>query len=393
MPGILEFNDFVKSTGQATLGTVDKVLNESTRNTLIVGKLLKGAGWSRVLKGGKTIQDFVMFDDPATYRDYDPMEPDEWKYKDVMQDHSIPWKFSKDHTVWTEQDIELNDNTEHMTREGWFQMFKRLRDIKFQAMWTSFNQGWDAAFGRQALSVMETGSKVPYSLHFLVNDWTNGIVTAAGAGTAYTTIQGFAPATNPKWRVQQSTYAQDPRNLAPGEDWDLFDAMEQAHQLAGFANLPVHGSEAAVNPDGSRGQPDMILTQLDGRRNYQVGLRRSNDTLLKKQDGSYPGPAWADTPIYWWSLLDTVVQYDSTDAAGWGTFNGALTKKKGPRYMGINSQFLFPVLHNRMYAKLGEVKEHPNQEGVFRVSVKHWHNTFARSLKRQFIVTPSATLS
>lgn len=395
MPGIdiSYFNDFMDNTGPALLTNAQDVLNEATRNTYIYGRMMKGAGIARTLKGGKTIRDVIMFDEKSTRQHVQRGQEFNWQNPQVTQYHEVPWKFTLDHLAWDAAEIDLNDNTEYMTDAGWFHMFKEVKRIKWERLWTSWYNGCeDDLWATPSLGQMESsGGKTPYCIPALVNEEANGLYNTAITGNWTTggTKQGMSVTLNPKWDNVRQTMAQLPTTPALGADWDGFQALSKAVHQSGFAPLPGKGEQYSE----SVSHPQFIATQLDGVTNMEIALRRHNDRLLTPQDANYGNPRFAGIDVVWVATLDTALLYPDASAGGLGTYNGATTVKTGPRYYGINPLYLFPVLHAKYYAKVGNVREHPNQVDTFVQIVQQWHNLYARSLRRQFIVAPSATLS
>jgi hypothetical protein len=385
--GIEQFNDFMTNTGPAILTGPKDVLNEAVKNTYLYGRMLKGAGESRVLKGGKTIDDIVMFDEKSTRQHVQPNQEFIWQNPQVSVAHSIPWKYTLDHIAWTEQEIELNDNGDYLSDEGWFHKFKDIKNLKWERLWTSwFNGCEDDLFATPKKSTMEdTGGKVPYSIPCFVNEKTNGLYTEAVTGT-WTTKGGLSPTTYPKWDNIRETYADSPDSLAIGEDWDCFGALSRAFHKSRFAPLP--SKEGYSDPTSNAAY---IATSLEGVTNYEVALRQANDHLMSAQDPHYPHPVFAGIDLVWVSNLDTAALHPGPATGGLNPYNTATAA--GPRYWGINPKYLFPVLHQNYYMKVGKVREHPNQVGTYVQVVQQWHNLYPRSLRRQFIVYPSATLS
>lgn len=385
--GIEQFNDYMTSTGVAQLTGVKDVLNEAQRNTYLYGRMLKGAGESRVIKGGKTIDDIVMFDEKSTRQHVQPNQEFNWQNPQVAVSHSIPWKFTLDHIAWTEQEIELNDNGDYLTDEGWFHKFKDVKNLKWERVWTSwFNGCEDDLWAIPKKSTMEdTGGKVPYSIPCFVNEYASGLYTASASGT-WLTKGGLSPSTYAKWDNQRQSYADDPNALAAQEDWDCFQALSKAFHKSRFAPLPTKEqySEPTTNPA-------YIATCLEGITNYEVALRLANDNLVSHQDPHYGRPVFAGIDLVWVSTLDTASLYAGAATGGLNPYNTATAA--GPRYYGINPKYLFPVLHTNYYMKVGKVREHPNQVGTYVQVIQQWHNLYPRSLQRQFIVYPSATLS
>lgn len=391
--GIEQFNDFMNTTGVAVLGSAKDVINETQKNTYIYGRMLRGGGMSKTLKGGKKIRDYLMMNEKSTRRHIGVAPELTWENPQTSVYHEIPWRYTIDHISWTDQEIEQNDNTEYMSDDGWFHMFKELKHLKWERLWSSWYNGCeDDTFATPSKANMEDeAGRVPYSIPCFVNEMSNGLYTAAVTGT-WTTKAGLSPTSgdaNGKWDNVRETYAKDPALLSVGVDWDGFKALSRAVHRTGFQPLPGKGgsfSEPETNPQ-------FIATSIGGITNYEIALRRSNDRLVSAQDPHYAYPQFAGIDLIWVSNLDTAILHPSSDTGGLGTYDGANTTARGARYFGINPKYLFPVLHARYYAKVGKVRNHPNQEGANIQTIQQWHNLFPRSLRRQFCVYPSATLS
>lgn len=102
MPGLSmqAFLDYVVDTGPVFLSDDDTIINNVSRRSFIMGKLLRGSPASKVLQGGDKIQEVLYLNAARTYQqigrnsDINRVNPQ----KDVLM--SLDWRFAHDQLVW-----------------------------------------------------------------------------------------------------------------------------------------------------------------------------------------------------------------------------------------------------------------------------------------------------
>lgn len=385
------FGDFQKATSPAFVTGPDAVLNEAMkRNYISMRHFVKGRSAADIMQGGRVIRDEIMFDEQSTAVFAHPDETFTWSQPQVLTEWEISWRYLVDHKAWNDQIVEQNI-TPGMTRSARHKAYKHLKRVLEQRMWTSlFNKIEDQLWAVPEVADMETASgKQPYSIPAIINEETNGLfysVAAVTGKTAWTTVQGINPVTQPKWVPQQETYSSSA--VSTGAD-NILHAFDKMWTLTKF-NAPGTKDEY-FNDSSMFGQ--FIACSNGGLNVYQQLLRDSQDRFVtaSRQDPAYVQPEYAGVPVERVDTLGGALLYGAEtltnplvgEVAGLG-----VGESNGPRYYWCSADYLKMVWHSRNYMDVKSVKEHPNQVFTHVQPVATWYNTFACSRQRLGIVSP-----
>ena len=398
------FNDFMTATDSAILTSADSIVNEAVKQNYLLRRFLKGRGPQEILQGGKTIKDQIMFDEDSTFEYYQPNATFTWENPQVLSEWEINWRFCVDHMSWTDHEIELNAGG-GLGRGARHAVYKRLRRVKEQRLWTSLLNGIeDSLFAVPSSTEMElnTGTK-PYSLPAFINERANTLFEEA-SGTAWTTVQGINPTSTgkSKWKNKVTLYdAGDHTLVASG----IFAAFDDMFLSVKFQAPPTR--QEYFESDSLYRQ--FIACSKLGLTTYTQLMRDKNDRLLapSMQDPAYLKPTYGGIELEYVAALDSAALYEGhtgdallaesvdegtsapTDSIGDGGQSGD-TKYQGPRYYWINSNYLKPVFHNKRYMHRHPVMTHPNQPFTHVQPIDCWMNMVCSSRMRQGIVAPGA---
>ena len=401
------FNDFMTATDSTILTSADSIVNEAVKQNYLLRRFLKGRGPQEILQGGKTIKDQIMFDEDSTFEYYQPNATFTWENPQVLSEWEINWRFCVDHMSWTDHEIELNAGG-GLGRNARHAVYKRLRRVKEQRLWTSLLNGLeDALFAVPSSSNMEeAGGTTPYSLPAFINERTNTLFEEA-TGTAWSTVQGIDPTATgkTKWKNKVSLYdATDHTTVGSG----LIAAFDDMFLSVKFQAPPTK-QEYFENDNMYR---QFIACSKLGITAYVQRLRAENDRLVSSsmQDPAYLKPAYGGIELEYVAALDTVALYEDhtgdellaesvdegtsapADSIGDGGHDGD-TKYQGPRYYWINANYLKPVFHNKRYMHRHAVMTHPNQPFTHVQPIDCWMNMVCQSRQRQGIVAPGAAFT
>lgn len=392
------FNDFVNSTGPSFLTSADAVVNEAVKNNYLLRRFLRGADKAKIIQGGRVIRDEILLDEQSTFQYYQPNETFAWKNPQVLTEWEINWRFAVDHMSWTDQEIELNVY-EGMTSSARHQVYKRVKRVKEQRMWTSLLNGMeDQLFAVPEVTKMEsaTGTE-PYSLPAFINEEANTLFgsTATGApGSAWTTVEGIASATESKWRNQVVTYtnpnANPPGTGSPNVD-NIINAFDEMYLKVRFDTPPTR-QQYFEDPHLNA---QFIACSRRGQNTYRQIMRASQDTYVttSRQDPAYNQPQYSGIDLVYVSTLDSAALYShSTASSALQAEIGANTANSGPRFYWINGNYICPVFHTRRYMYMHDTMRHPNQPFTTVRPTDCWYNCVARSRQRHGIVTPSGAV-
>ena len=389
------FNDFMTATDSAILTSPDSIVNEAVKNNYLLRRFMKGRGPEEVLQGGKTIKDQILFDEDSTFEYYQPNATFTWQNPQVLEEWEIQWRFCVDHMSWTDHEIELNAGG-GLSSKARHAVYKRLRRVKEQRLWTSLINGVDdALFAVPDTAEMEAaGGTKPYSIPCFINEATNGLFHNGTA--AWTTKQGIDPTVLTKWKPKQATYDVDHHGGLAAHD-------NSAGVLAAFDNMYLSVKFSAPPTKQEYFENDNLYRQFIacsklGITTYSQILRLQQDRFaVSPQDPAFIKPTYAGIELEYVSDLDTAALYtaqsgnalvqESNGQISVGS-GAAQALSMGPRYYWINANYLKPVFHAKRYMHRHDVMTHPNQPFTHVQPVDCWMNFVCQSMQRQGIISP-----
>ena len=385
---INEFADFVEGTGPTYVTGPKDLVNEAVKNTYYFGRLMQGdVNSTKILQGGADIRESIVFRDNGTFETYNPGQNHDWKNPQRLDKIQAFWKFTMAHMSWTEQEILLNEKIAYGTEEARFHQYVDIRNEKELLMWTSkWNGLEDLLWAEPDILTMDgegTGFTQPSSIPLYINEDTDGLF--ARNGTTFSTIEGIDPtaaATDGKFTPQQLTYDSSTVN----DDGNIVSMFDEMFMDVSFEQPYMH-KQYWEDP---RLNKQMILTTKVGRKAAMVLLRAGSDRYaVGSQDPAYPDPVYNGIPIARVSTLETATLYD--DGSSDNTTE-ALADIKGPRFIWLNGNYLYPVFHRDRYFSKFEVTKHHNVPDTWVCPVATWYQVICTSRQRQGILSPSVDL-
>ncbi len=404
-----QYNDFNTNTTSAFLTSAEDLINEVQKKTYVLTRFIFGKDFDQIVQGGKDISDTLLTTDPGTYQDYTPGDSFQFNNAQVSTIVSIPWRFSFGYKVHTSQEILLQANAQ-MGDRARFMVFKKVRKMKEQAMWTSILNGMEASLWRlpanNEAQMEQADGKRQNSIPVFINEQDatsaaankpgDGLFTDTASGAAeWTTIMGRNPTNFDHWRCQRAQYDfADPGDNDSSND-GIFDAFDSLYwdlrwQLPGKRNEFFDATSLARK---------FVATSKTGVTLYTKFIREGNDSFYAardKQDPAYVNPAYAGMDIIRIHQLDDAALYPG-DNNGYtshdgGTVTGGATgvTNTGPRYYCLDGEFITPIFHSERFFAEGPVKDHPFQKDTFVQSVDIWWNLFCNSRQRHGIIYPGA---
>ena len=404
------FNDFMTATGPAIYTGPQAVVNEAVRQNYLLRRFLRGKEGTSVIQGGQKIKDMIMLDEDSTFQYYQPNDTFTWRNPDVLSEWAIDWRFAVDHMAWTDQEVELNSGS-GLSRGGRFQVYKDLKRVKEQRLYTSFLNGIeDALFGVPGSSTMEasTGTQ-PYSLFAFMNEGTSnlwGKSSSADNADVFSALQTIDPATKTKWQHQTAGYANGATAASSIGDTDagLLAAFDSMYYKVKFAAPPTQ--KEYFESDNLFRQ--VIMCSRDGINQYAQQLRSSQDRFAapSMQDPAFLKPTYGGIELEYVSGLDDAAVYPQTSTAVTGsglTSNTAAasthfsapvaedaTSITGARYYWVNANYMNIVFHSERYMVRHDVMRHPNQPFTSIQPIDCWYNLVCKSRNRLGLVSPNS---
>lgn len=383
---LANFTDFMKVTGPSYLTSAEDVLNEAAQNTYVLDQFIGGRDKSEMIQGGSKIKDVIMTDEASTYDHYEPNATFTWQNPQTAVEIEAPWRFSIDHMSWTDQEIELNV-PDGLTKEAQKVVYKRLKKLKEQRMWTSMINGiendlWaDAANlqGRMESSPATGGVGLPYSIPAFINEKTYGIPTG------WTTVMTVNPTTESRWRPQLSQYDYaDPNDNDGGNNGIINGFEDMAGKLLWVAPKIKQAANANFEKTADPCRR-FIACSRQGSDAYRRALRANNDSTPSKQDAAYLSPMFGGIPLMQISKLETATIYDGASSTRVSELSASTP---GWRYYFLDGKYLKPVIHSRRFFYKKPPASHPNQPYTTVQPTDCWWNLWCHSRQRLGLVAP-----
>lgn len=351
---LLNFTDFVTATKPKKITPTTDILNDTAKNYYLLGDMLKGRGDEEIVQNGQKIIDMVRLSKHNAAGFYRPNQNLQPRGMDVLTTLTANWRFHQGNYAWTKEQVKLNSGN---AMDNWVRLLTAWRQAASQDAWDSLEDNLMATPSNDDMEA-DNGLR-PYSiLTFITED---GLAPAG-----FTTVMGVNPSTQANWRNQVVNY--DATQLATSL-YPAFDEMWQDLNWQG----PSSVQEWFTSTEWRKFK---ILTSKRGVLNYIDLNRASNDRLTPMNDpGTYnANPTYNSIPLKRIPTLDE--RYDD--------------QSLNPRYLWLDSRFLFPVFHSDVYMEEGDpIPGGINQPFSYAVYTNTYLNLFCRSRKRQGIIVPS----
>lgn len=392
---IQQYLDFVVNTGPVFLSGDDTIINNVSRRSFIMGKMLRGSKASSVLQGGDKIQETLYLNATRTYQqigrntDINRVNPQ----KDVLM--SLDWKFAHDQMTWDEAEYLLQAGSNPTKAK-----YKDMAYSKKQRTWESVVDGFETGlWAPPALTPtetttyasMETTGSVWYSIPVFVNEQDG---SAGGFNDGWTTIENVSLATYSNWRNKKSTYDASDIMDADMDGDGLFDGLddlsiETGYERPGFKDEFFEPDSAYGGGKEKASTPVILATSKLGKKQMMRAHRLSNESLITPEDAAYPLPKWNGIPIKDVSALDSAALYRNAADSAFVGEAAATVNKSGARYYMLNTNYLKAIFHSQKYFKMWEPIRLQNKVGMFAIDIEVWGNLCCTSLRHQGILSPA----
>lgn len=387
---IQQFLDWAINTGPIFLSGEDRIVNNISKRSFLLGKMLRGKPASQTIQGGNKIQETLYLLANRTFTTFKRNTDVTWEnpQKDTLVQYD--WRFTLDHMTWDEAEYELQ--TSGLSGIGLKTKYKDMAFSKMQRVWESMIDGWEdllwqAPNGADQFAEMEgANGQEPYSIPVFVNE--SGSATQ-GFDSNWTTIGQVSMATyGQNWDNARVQYdANDPGDT-DGNQNGLLNAFDDISVTINYR--PPGFKDEYFEKASEVGNRHIICTSKKGLTQIMGIYRSSNDNLIQPQDGSYPMPRWNGMALYDIAALDTAALYDD-GSSGFVSEEAATVTNSGARYYFLNTEYLNVVYHSAKYFKMKDTPKEPERKvGVYVVPVECWGNMTCTSRRHQGIVYPGA---
>jgi len=404
-----QFTEFVNLTGPTILTSATDVVNDAQKtNYKTLGYMLRGQGMDRTIRGGQTIRDIIYLDATRRSRSYKPNQTQ--TVANVQTGHviDIDWRFYITEVVWTAEEILLNGGGSDLSAEARFHKFKDLWWRKKQQCYTdAMDHMEELLWAPPNEAEMETNTgqemfSIPCFIHenSLVDEdgtaVTPGQLNLAGLpfdpdGVVWagTTVAGIAPtaANNAlKWRNVVYQYGGSsttvPAGFVVGNVNNVLVFLDRAYNATDFQPPPMF-KEYFESPQKQQSPMPFIACSNDGYVRLVSLYRESQDRWVDLSD-PFRKPTYGGAPIVYVAQLDTAAIYDTGTALS----HEQDADINGPRFYGIQPQYLSPIFHtDRYFESLGVLTDR-DQPTTHVMPVNTYTNLFPRSRRRHFLLTP-----
>lgn len=393
---INQYLDFVVNSGPVFASGEDTIINNVSRRSFIMGKMLRGSKASMVLQGGDKIQETLYLNAVRTYQqigrngDINRVNPQ----KDTLM--QLDWKFAHDQMTFDEAEYKLQAGSNPSKVK-----YKDMAYSKKQRTWESVVDGFETGLWYPpATTPTETvtygemegaNGKRWYSIPVFVNEQDG---SAGGFNDGWTSIENVTLSSNANWRCNRSTYdAGDPMDTDMDGD-GLFDALEDSslktgYQQPGFKDEYFEPDNHYTNGKEKQSTPNIIATSINGMKQIMRCHRLSNESLITPQDAAYPKPRWNGKTFCDVQALDDAQLYRNAADSAFVDELDTNANKRGARYYDINTNYLKAIFHTDKYFTMWDPIRLQNKVGVFAIDIEVWGNVICTSLRHQSIISPA----
>ena len=388
------FADFAATTDDTYFDSPDKLINQATERSPLLGQFLKASGTAKIIKGGERMRFQTFFDEVNTAVDYGGPNPTlSISNPQIVTEGTADWRFTADHMAWTDHEIGLQVNTS-MTREARYRRIRDLYAVKEQRLATSIIKHMESHLFATPDTAMEgSAGSTPFSIPVFItenDDTGDGYKPLTSSGSWGSDVEGITPSA--EWSNQVASYGTKSGGytdaLDATEAQTLMAAFDEMMHLVQYNPLPMYdGQSEPLN------KPQFIATSKQGRVDYMTSLRLLNDQLVgstNRQDPSYLTPLYGGVPVIYANKLDTATLYQVSSAGGAAATEATATGAIGPRFYWIDTDSLCKVFHDERYFSRKQPQPHPNQPFSHVMWVDCWHQLVCTERRKLGIVTPFA---
>lgn len=354
--------------------------------------LLKGRRMSEVARAGSDVRARVKFQASSKVGWYDVAAEEH----DPQDSQDGTWLIAYWHAhmaseSWKEEELLVNSGgTEEgdLAEETWTQEIWS----KIQSLMTQLHGDLSSSMWAQPnVSTMGTSNASrPYSIPVYLNQMTSGLFNpGSSGGTAFTTIHGINPTSAPYQRyvpLQRTYGGAGATGFTVGDVNNIVGALSRCMRKTEFRPPPVDKEFFVPEDEGSiRGSGGAIFASELGVSRVE-GVYVNSQSRWDDQWDPSGNPKFKRTPLVYAAALDNALLYPiSTTSVG----NEATATVTGPRYYGINANYMKLYFHKRRFMKFLE---------PFRRNLTTWQqgvNSMATMLcpdrSKHFILYPQAS--
>lgn len=345
--------DFIAYTGERQVSGPQDILNEAVSHTHLLGDLLSGKKADQVVRTGKFLSNHVQFGYGTGFSFYLPNETFSEQLQDFNTEQKFYMRYAHDSWSITDQEMEMNGQGDQYEQKKDL-IFSKRQATRIRTFENMESALWASA--SEATMEGDSGATNPYS----IPAW----ITESGA-TAFSSRANI-PSSQTLSRNQVSTYS------AATIDTTLKPALREITRKVNFKTPRT--MEQYISE--TKWQKFIIVTNGDGHDIYAKQTEQSNAQLVGggKDMGVYSAGdlPWAGIPVRYIAGMDNI---------------GYTTGE--PRFMFINSDYLYPVFHSGAYFRELKPMNSKAQPYTWTTHTDVWYQLLCLSPMRQGIVVPA----
>lgn len=358
-------------------------MNDALDRGLLFPRLLDGMVESRYISAGLDINHPIKLADTGAAREYGIAQDRTWVREEALENLKFYNRKTDTHFVITDDELVAGGLAGGITDYN-AHVFVDIKHSKEQdaitSKWNLFDDQLAAVPNAAKMEGALSATAIsPHSIFQVINEDANGLPsgftehagqspTAAGIGSNYTCVQ--------------ETYSSDALSTF---DTPL-EALDRGRRKAQYP-APRTFAEYFERDDMRRA---MILASNLGVNSWEFLNRNGQQNWEKFGEGGVYTPMHHGIPVQYWAKMDDAAIYDD-GSSGLVTETDASALAQGPRFMGVNGNFMHPTINGSRFWYPDEVfRNTPDQPETWIFRYVTWWNLTWTSLRRHFHVAPKS---
>lgn len=382
------FARFVDDTGPTYFTGPKERLNDAQKtNYRTLGYMLRGQSMSDTVQSGASIKDKIMLAVTRVTHTYSPGAEESVPNPQLTTTWTVPWRFWLTPMTWLDQTTMLNGGTRQERYQQYYSEWMAIQQDGYTDWCNKMEEFYWAVPDKSKMEAQD--GEEPYSIPCFVNEFANGLPSAAHPGGVWTTVMGIDPTAVNKtnWVPQQFGYDNTDVSGTGGDG--LLTNLDEAYMKLDFQPPPVskeYFESPTAQPWGFIGCSSLGLKYV--KRVYRLQNDRWENTMDPQGNPLYGG-----RPFVYISQLDAAAIFPTGSAGALSVESTTTNAIAGPRYFVIQPKYLRSIFHSERYlADLGVMTDPkiPTQHVKY---LDTWGNNTCRSRRRQGIIYPVSNIS
>lgn len=373
---VSNFANWYVSTREARATPANKIQNEASLRSWILGDALGGRSTRKIIRGGKWIEDRVRLTRQSNFGKFKPGATMTTSRVRTTYELKVPWAHYRNHYPLTEWETQFNEGDLYAQ----FKAFRPTVDDELaEDHWTGIELALWKIPDSSTMEGLTIEMPDALSIPAIITENTTSTYAYRSPNWGNNPIAGISPTTWTNWRNVVSRYtpgALDDPNTG------LFAAMAYAYttmQVQAPPQLKGIVDEDMLDRVG-------IYTNDDGKIKWENMLRASNSiTRNGANDPSYQAE-YMGNKIKNVDALNTIALDEDPTT---GVYNSQAYPAGKPRYFCLNWKYLYPVFHGQHFARVTRESGGASQPGTEVLIQDTTGQLLPLSRRRHAIVCPS----